>query len=192
MLLPRRVLVPLVLATTVLLGGCGPGGGNSTDGPINPILADDLDLDSYHAEGSIDGLTWTAELCALNLIPAWAVYFEGQDIPAYRMQFEAYDSEISGGVVTGQWQLEDGNPDHPVQINKGTFTVATDAGAQEAGTISVELQVTDYPPGGDAFTREVSGVLNLTPVVDSPGCTVTDTPEYLTEALKTYAGPSGG
>lgn len=178
-----------------LVAGCGP----VSDQPANDdpntdepsILTDDLDLDSYYAEGVIDGLTWQADLCALNLIPAWPVYHEGVPDPSYRMQFESYDNTIQGGVVIGQWQLGDGG-DHPVQINKGTFSVATDAGAQEPGTISVELEVTEYPPGGDAFQRTVTGAFNLTPVIESPGCTVTDTPEYLREALKTYAGPAGG
>ena len=189
MLLPRRVLVPLVVASALLLSGCGPGGG--PEGPVNPILADDLDLDSYQIEGTIDGLTWSGELCALNLIPSFSVYFEGKDDPYYTLYFEAYDKEITGGVVTGIWRVG-GDVNHTVQINTGTWSSATSAGAQEVGTISVDLQVSDRPSAGGKIDRTVTGALTLTPVVTSNECVAMNDVDYLKESLKTYGGPTGG
>ena len=189
MLLPCRVLVPLVVASTLLLGGCSPGGG--PDGPVNPLLADDLDLDSYQIEGTIDGLTWSGELCAFNLIPSFSVYFEGKDDPYYTLYFEAYDKEITGGVVTGIWRVG-GDVNHTVQINTGTWSSATSAGAQEVGTISVDLQVSDRPSAGGKIDRTVTGALSLTPVVTSDECVAMNDVDYLKESLKTYGGPTGG
>lgn len=180
-----------VTAAVLLVAGCGPVPG--PDVPTDDdILTDDLDLDSYHAEGSIDGLTWVVELCALNLIPVWQAEYVGGRPSGDRMLFEAYDSDIDAGVVKGGW-LYPGKGDHGVQITKGTFTVATAASAQEVGTIAVELQATEgLPAPGGSIERVITGALSLTPVVKSPACTVTDTPEYLSEALTTYAGPGGG
>ena len=190
---PRHVLLPVLIATLVLTG-CQPGPGHPED-PDNPLLADDLDLDSYHVEGSIDGLTWIGELCAFNLIPSFALNAEGKegpnDQPYYMLQFEAYDKEITGGVVKGIWRLND-DVDHPVQINSGTWSSATSAGAQESGTISVDLQVTEYLPEGGSSNRTVTGALNLTPVVTSDECIAMNDVDYLKESLETYGGPTGG
>lgn len=184
-------LASVALAVALVLAGCTPPPG--PDRPTDDdILTDDLDLDSYHAEGTIDGLTWSVELCALNLIPVWQAQYAGGRPSGDGMMFEAYDSDIDAGVVKGGW-LYPGEGDHGVHINDGTFSVATAESAQEAGTISVELQATEFLPApGGSIERVISGALNLTPVVTSPACTVTDTPEYLTEALTTYGGPGGG
>ena len=190
MRLPRLALVP-VLAALLVLAGCNTP---QIDDPQNPILADDLDLDSYHVEGSIDGLTWVGDLCAFNLIPSFALNAEGKegpnDQPYYWMQFEAYDKEITGGVVTGMWRLGD-DINHPVQINSGTWSSATSASAQEPGTIAVDLQVTEYLPAGGSNSRTVSGALNLTPVVTSDECIAMNDVDYLKESLETYGGPTG-
>ena len=187
----RSTRPALVLATLLLLTACGPGGGGD---PSTPLLADDLDLDSYHVEGSIDGLTWVGDLCALNLIPSFSLNAEGKegpnDQPYYMMQFEAYDKEITGGVVNGIWRLND-DINHPVQINSGTWSSATSANAQEAGTISLELQVTEYLPEGGNSNRTVTGALNLTPVVTSDECVAMNDVDYLKESLETYGGPTG-
>jgi hypothetical protein len=184
-----RTLVPVLIAALLVLSGCAPG--PDDDGPVNPLLADDLDLDSYSVEGTIDGLTWTGDLCALNLIPSFAVYFEGKDDPFYKLQFEAYDKDITGGVVTGIWRL--GNDiNHPVQINSGTWSKATSDNAQEAGTISVSLEVTEYFPAGGNTNRTVTGALNLTPVVTSDECIAMNDVDYLKESLESYGGPTGG
>ncbi len=193
----QLAVLPLLALSLLGLAACdsgGTGGGDSKDAggkSGGAWLADDLDLDSYQVEGSIDGLTWTVELCALNLIPSFAVYFEGRDDPYYTMQFEAYDKDISGGVVTGIWRY-DGDVDHPVQIDKGTWSSATSASGQKNGTISVDLQVTDYPPEGGSVKRTVSGALDLTPVVTSDECVSRNDVDYLKEALDGYEGPTGG
>jgi hypothetical protein len=176
-----------VLVAVLVLTGCSTP---QIDDPQNPLLADDLDLDSYHVDGTIDGLTWSGELCAFNLIPSFAVYFEGKDDPYYMLQFEAYDKEITGGVVTGIWRLN-GDVNYTVQINSGTWSSATSASAQEPGTISVDLQVTERPPAGGAIDRTVSGALNLTPVVTSDECIAMNDVDYLKESLETYGGPTG-
>lgn len=184
---PRQALLPILVAALVLTG-CQPGPGDVDDD--TPLLGDDLDLDSYTIEGTIDGLTWSGELCALNLIPSFAVKFEGEDSPYYMLQFEAYDKEITGGVVNGIWRLSN-DIDHPVQINSGTWSSATSASAQEAGTISVDLQVTEYLPEGGNVDRTVTGALNLTPVVTSDECIAMNDVDYLKEALESYGGPTG-
>lgn len=189
----RPALVAVLVAAVLILSGCDTPGSEDpgTQDPGNPLLADDLDLDSYHVEGTIDGLVWTGELCALNLIPSFAVYFEGNDDPYYMMQFEAYDKEIAGGVVTGIWRLN-GDVNHTVQINSGTWSSATAASGQEPGTISVDLQVTERPPAGGAIDRTVTGALNLTPVVTSDECIAMNDVDYLKESLESYGGPTGG
>jgi hypothetical protein len=179
----------LLVCGALLLTGCQPSQGGPDDGP--PILADDLDLDSYHVEGTIDGLTWTGELCAFNLIPSFAVLFEGKDSPYSMMQFEAYDKEITGGVVTGIWRLN-GDINYTVQIKSGTWSSATSPGAGEPGTISVNLQVTERPPAGGAIDRTVTGALNLSPVVTSDECVAKNDVDYLKQELETYGGPTGG
>ena len=187
----RSTRLALVLATLLLLTACGPGAGGD---PGTPILADDLDLDSYHVEGSIDGLTWVGDLCAFNLIPSFPLNAEGKegpnDQPYYGLQFEAYDKEITGGVVKGIWRLND-DINHPVQINSGTWSAATSAGAQEPGTISVELQVTEYLPDGGNVDRTVTGALNLTPVITSDECIAMNNVDDLKSWLETYEGPTG-
>jgi hypothetical protein len=191
MRLPRPALVPVLAALLVLTGCSTP----EIDDPQNPILADDLDLDSYHVEGSIDGLTWIGDLCALNLIPSFSLNAEGKegpnDQPFYVMQFEAYDKEITGGVVTGMWRLND-DVNYTVQINSGTWSSATSASAQEPGTISVQLEVSERPPAGGRIDRTVTGALNLTPVVTSDECIAMNDVDYLKESLETYGGPTGG
>jgi hypothetical protein len=180
--------VSIILATS-LVAGCQPSG---PDGPGDtPILGDDLDMDSYLIEGTIDGLPWSGEVCALNLIPSFWVLFEGKDNPYYSMQFEAHDKTITGGVVKGMWRMG-GDVNYTAQINKGTFTIATGASAQEPGTIAVNLDVSDYPPAGGRNDRTVTGALNLTPVVTSDECIAMNDVDYLKESLETYGGPGGG
>ena len=192
MLKARKPLLPILMIAALLLTACGPGPGDLDDG--DAILGDDLDLDSYHVEGSIDGLTWVGDLCALNLIPSFSLNAEGKegpnDQPYYMMQFEAYDKSITGGVVSGIWRLND-DINYTVQINSGTWSSATSAGAQEPGTISVELQVTERPPAGGAIDRTVTGALSLSPVVTSEECVAMNDVDYLKESLETYGGPSG-
>ena len=189
---PRHALVPILVTAAILLTGCGPGPGDLDDG--DAILGDDLDLDSYHVEGSIDGLTWVGDLCALNLIPSFPLNAKGKegpnDQPYYGLQFEAYDKEITGGVVKGIWRLND-DINHPVQINSGTWSAATSAGAQEPGTISVELQVTEYLPAGGSNDRTVTGALNLSPVITSEEWIAMNNVDDLKSWLETYEGPTG-
>ena len=188
----RIALLPALVGVVFALTGCNIGGGD--DGIVRPgdaLLADDLDLDSYQIEGTIDGLSWTGEVCALNLIPSLSVYFEGTYSPYYTLYFEAYDKAITGGVVTGIWRLG-GDINHPVQINSGTWSKATSADAQTPGTISVELSVTEYFPAGGHVDRVVAGTLNLTPTVTSDECVAQNDVEYLRDALETYGGPTGG
>lgn len=183
-----HAVVPIVLAV-LLVSGCQP---SNPEGPSDtPLLADDLDMDSYLIEGTIDGLPWSGEVCALNLMPSFWVLFEGKDNPYYSMQFEAYDKEITGGVVTGMWRMG-GDINYTAQITNGTFTIATDSGAQEPGTIALNLEVSDYPPAGGRNDRTVTGALNLTPVVTSDECIAMNDVDYLKESLETYGGPTGG
>lgn len=186
---PRRALLPILVIAALALTGCQSG--PAAPDKVDPILGDDLDLDSYHVEGTIDGLSWTGELCAFNLIPSFSVLFEGKDSPYYTMQFEAYDKEITGGVVTGIWRLND-DINYTVQINRGTWSSVTSDGGQEPGTISVDLQVTERPPAGGAIDRTVTGALNLSPVVTSEECLAKNDVDYLKESLETYGGPTGG
>lgn len=183
-----HVVLPMLIAALLILAGCQPGGGPNDE---KPLLADDLDMDSYLVDGNIDGVSWSGEVCALNLMPTFHVLFEGKDDPYHSMQFEAYDKEITGGVVKGMWRLG-GDINHTVQINKGTFTIATDAGAQEPGTIAVSLDVSDYPPAGGRNDRMVTGALNLTPVVTSEKCIEMNNVEMLKDGLESYSGPGGG
>ena len=188
---PRGLaLAPALVIAALALTGCGPGAGGPAENPNSTWLADNLDLDSYHAEGTVDGLTWTGELCALNLIPSFSVYFEGKDDPYYSLYFEAADKDIAGGVVTGIWRL-DGDVNHVVQINKGTWSNATAADAHQPGTIALALDVTEHLPAGGSTQRSVSGTLNLTPVITSEECLTMNDPDYLKDALKTYGGPTG-
>ena len=192
MLSRRKTLLPVLLIAALALTGCQPGSGEPAE--EDSILADDLDLDSYHVEGSIDGLTWVGDLCALNLIPSFALNAEGKegptDQPYYTLQFEAYDKEITGGEVTGIWRVG-GDVNHTVQINSGTWSSAVSADAQTPGTISVELQVSERPSAGGKIDRSVTGALNLTPVVTSDECVAMNDVDYLRESLETYGGPTG-
>lgn len=185
-----HALAPVIVIAALALAGCGPSSGAPSDKPDSTWLADNLDLDSYEADGTIDGLHWTGELCALNLIPSFSVYFEGKDDPFYNLYFEAYDKEITGGVVTGTWRIG-GDVNDVVQINSGTWSSATAADAHQPGTISLALEVTEHLPAGGSTKRSVSGTLDLTPVVTTEKCLTMNDPDYLKEFLATYGGPTG-
>jgi hypothetical protein len=181
-----------MFVAVLALTACGPGGGGHDKlDSDNPLMADDLDLDSYHAEGTLDGFSWSGDLCALNLIPSFEFYYQGKQDPHYKLYFEAYDKEISGGVVTGGWQLPPFG-EHPVSITDGTWSLASSPSAQEQATISVNLEVKEsLPAPGGSINRTVTGAINLTPVVTSDECISMNDPDYLKEFLSTYGGPTG-
>jgi hypothetical protein len=155
-----------------------------------PWLADDLDFDSYLLDGTLDGVHWTGELCALNLIPSWAPLKDGQHSPYDMLQFESNDAAITGGVVTGIWRLG-GDIDHPVQITNGTWTREGAGGGPENGSLVVNLEVTESFPAGGSAQRTVTGSLALTAIPTSPECLSMNDVEMLREFLEDYGGPTG-
>ncbi|MEO5533554.1 MAG: hypothetical protein ABIR17_00285 [Pseudolysinimonas sp.] len=198
--MPSRLAGPLALAVVVLaLAGCqSPASpAESSQALDQEWLTDNLDLDTYQVSGTIDGLEWSTLICAINLMPNWQIETAAQPYPQAYLQFEAYDTSISGGVVSGGWTAANGNPMSVATFSgNGTWVRQGAANGTDPGSLVLTLAADEATSTG-TVRHDITANLALTPIVtpdanqEPCGFPLIDL-ESLQDTFDSYQGPTGG